>query len=188
MRGATAFQLVRSIRNKYGLTMFRAKAGEEQSEVMDYIYDQIASIPDEAVPWIIANFATAYQRYPAVLDEAINERFQDWLRVHPEKRAKGRSINCSDCDSTGLLHVRSRENIHEVYCFQCVCGNFGSKAIPVRSRSSLLNDGYVLDNQELFNEYRVESNSTQYRTGFEPDYEQVMRELESRKQNSDVPF
>lgn len=175
--------LTNHLRNSYG-----QKGYDDDDERLGFIVDECSFLPTACLDEIRGIFKNANPRIlPPLFTDAIKDAFQEWLRRHPDKRAH-RVVQCSDCDSTGLLHVRSRENIHEVYCFQCVCGQFGGTSIPTRSIGSLLGEGYLLDTQELFSEYRVESKGLQYRTGFEPDYEQIMRELESRKKNMDVPF
>jgi hypothetical protein len=174
--------------------MFRARKDEEQSEVMDHIYEQIQHIPDEAVPWIKDNFSTAYTKYPSILDAAITERFSEWLRKHPERRTKRREFHCNDCGGSGLLHVMKKEQLGSPYCFQCACRQFGSKSIPIASLSQLLNDGYVQDSQELVEQYKTECQFKTVHNVFE-NYEQVLEELkqmamvkEMSSQDDDVPF
>lgn len=178
-------QLTNHLRLAYG-----QKGYDEEDERLGYIVDECSHIPAQCLEELRDIFKQENpQKLPILFADALKSSFQEWLRRNPEKRTRIGISNCQDCGGTGLLHFRDPEDFHQVVCFQCICGIFGSKGISTRSRVSLLREGWVEDSVMDFEKYRVQPIVLSRDVVEMPNYEEVVRELNQRsKEEIEVPF
>lgn len=157
MRPTTFEDLIRDLRNGYGLTQYRGKQ-DERSEVVEYLYDKVGNLPEEFATWAKDAFFSRYKDFPKILHIAIQQLYQDWLQAHPEKRASyGQSSAMSNCHVSecedGLLFVTKPSDEYGYnarYVFRCMCGRSLLNGIPQARFSDLINDGYSSTKIETF--------------------------------------
>lgn len=149
MRPTTFEDLIRDLRNGYGLTQYRGKQ-DERSEVVEYLYDKVGNLPEEFATWAKDAFFSRYKDFPKVLHIAIQQLYQDWLQAHPEKRASyGQESAITNCRvpacEDGLLFVSKKNEqfgYNASFVFRCMCGRSPLNGIPQARYQDLMSDGY----------------------------------------------
>lgn len=132
----TFSDMVRKIRNSFGLTHYRHKATEEHSEVVIYLWEVVGSkIPGLAEDEYMQIFRNQNSKYPSTVQDAYENSLDEWWRRHPEKRAAERGFDPGErghCNKNGC-----RDGLIFTRCdglgfaWRCPCDFDWSKRIPI---------------------------------------------------------
>jgi len=136
--------LVRRIRNAYGLTMYRKKAGEEQGEICDFLYEQVGyKIPTEASDWIYDSILRESDKLPQKLHITLGVHLGKWHQAHTKAEDKEYKCVRPECKD-GFLHVVKDSYAYVFRCMECNSRQSHS-AIPGNTMHGLELAGYRLD-------------------------------------------
>ena len=91
-------------------------------------FQKVESIPDEAIPYIVAKITDEVDAMPRNLPKVFKEKFRAWQRENPGKVAVVEQPGCRDCESGVLFLERTDERggVHTgcIFC-QCYQGSTG---------------------------------------------------------------
>ena len=91
-------------------------------------FQKVESIPDEAIPYIVAKITDEVDAMPRNLPKVFKEKFRAWQMENPGKVAVVEQQGCRDCESGILFLERTDERgqIHTgtIFC-QCYQGSTG---------------------------------------------------------------
>ncbi len=98
---------------------------------MDLWFQSVEHIPSEAVGEIVKAVTGDLDSMPRNLPRVFRDRFDAWMRLHPERRAReAQQTGCIDCDR-GVLWLEKRDQdggVAQTCCVFCRCftGNAGA--------------------------------------------------------------
>lgn len=96
MQPAELKQFIKRIRNAYGLK-------QVDEEILTFLYEKCGNIPSHAIEWIEDRFQTLYDKFPVKLHGAIMACWWDYLREHPQDKAREYK-SCPYCED-GMLRL-----------------------------------------------------------------------------------
>jgi hypothetical protein len=123
---------------------FEKKEPKHQS--IDKWFDRVKAIPTECVQHIVNRIKDDHDTYPKNIVKTFWAQYHDWLELHPEKKAYDRKLACSECESTGLIHVQKKNERGKFvdYTFRCGrCNQSTLRGLPIGRIGALLMNGYV---------------------------------------------
>jgi hypothetical protein len=115
-------------------------------ETMDLWFDKCQRIPDDSLRWVTGELQ-GQESFPRNLPAATWALYHRWLEAHPEKKQRKVDRPCytAECEDGLLFCHRHDDNngLWHGFAFRCPCERSDAYGIPILSKSTLIEQGYV---------------------------------------------
>lgn len=175
MQPAELKAFIKRLRNAYGLK-------QVDEEILTFLFEKCGKIPSKAVEWIEDRFQTLYEKFPSKLHGAITACWWDYLRDHPDERAKEQQYtSCRFCENGMLFLGKSIELYGGVEtCFVANCGHCKQRSDEKNTPMLTLQQADALG----FHRWREEDKPKMDYTGTTWWHELVLRATRKREKSN----